>query len=108
MTDKNLYILKQPVEVDYKERVVSLTWPGSGIEEILSAENFDKDFVRLDVESLTTQLDRIFDELGDYRDVEGYFRAKDRAVAEVLSLLGMKGNKNETCSNEQAPSRIAL
>jgi len=101
---KNLYILKQPVEVDYKERVVSLTWPGSGIEEILSAENFDKDFVRLDVESLTTQLETIIKkavinakkvDMSPLNEANALLGITQIGVAEVLELLGMKGKDND-------------
>jgi len=37
-------------------------------------------------QTIREQLEQIMDELGDYRDVEGYFRARDRAVDAVLKL----------------------
>ena len=88
---KNLYILKPDVIIDeYKDIRIVRPSPGSSfIQEIPNAV-FDKLFEPLDVESLTTQLEDILEKFWQDEDQD-----LDDSVAEVLSLLGMKGKDNE-------------
>lgn len=86
---KNLYILKPDVIIDeYKDIRIVRPSPGSSfIQEIPNAV-FDKLFEPLDVESLTTQLEDILEKFWQDEDQD-----LDDSVAEVLSLLGMKGKE---------------
>lgn len=71
------YYTRVPIsELDYKD-----------ICYVMSSQHISDSFVELDVDTLRQQIDPILDELGDYRDVEGYFRAKDRAIDAILSLV---------------------
>jgi len=53
---------------------------GSGADEL---------FEPADIETKRQQLEKIMDELGDYRDVESYWLARDRAVDAVLGVVGL-------------------
>ena len=94
---KNLYILKPDVIIDeYKDiRIVRPSHGSSFIQEIPNAV-FDKLFELLDVESLTTQLEKLSIRIAHDLQIEDISWDETRAIieehllAEVLELIGVK------------------
>jgi hypothetical protein len=114
---KNLYTLKQPVKAELVE------WPtpvgckpgdwrywhvhykrtGWGAEEYerLTQETFDALFQPLDVESLTTQLENILEEVYEAGFTAQHEKSARRGLtilgstSAVLDLIGMKGKDDE-------------
>lgn len=76
---KNLYVLKQPVTSEQYDR-----W-----SYVMSEQVFNEAFTPLDVEAKRQQIADIMDELGDYRDVEAYFRKQEEAIDAVLRVCGL-------------------
>ena len=88
---ENLYVLKQPVtkkfyvdgENNIDENCIDVGF------QIFSIGAFEQYFKPLDVEALRQQIADIMDELGEYRDVEAYFRKQEESVAAVLRVCGL-------------------
>jgi len=78
---KNIWVLKQPVSIE--------DYDGGDLVEvdghILLQSEIKELFQRLDVESLTTQLEDILEKFWQDEDQD-----LDDSVAEVLSLIGVK------------------
>ena len=88
---KNLYILKQPVEVietfDESAMMVAIPHMFNGREWTrtpMKPDTFNEHFTPLDVESLTTQLEDILQNFWQDEDQD-----LDDSVAEVLELIGI-------------------
>lgn len=95
MTDKTRYILKGPITAEEDARGYLIS--NGEYEAVGKIEKYIfKDlFTPLDVETIRQQIADIMDELGEYRDVEAYFRKQEEAVDAVLALV-YPDNKEET------------
>ena len=93
---ENLYVLKRPLAIEpekvFNGQVYELPfrqWGMKNNHSCISQETLDEHFTPLDVEALRQQIADIMDELGDYRDVEAYFRKQEESVAAVLRVCGL-------------------
>ena len=89
------YILRQPItrdggsdDEDFGGYYI-YTGESSDAHAFIYPDGFDALFVPLDVQALREQIADIMDELGEYRDVEAYFRKQDEAVDAVLRVCGL-------------------
>lgn len=90
------YTLRQPIKAvlidkpEYPGQVPFWQYElANGEIHYLKVDDFERLFIQVSEEKqeLREQLEKIMDDLGDYRDVEGYFRARDEAVDAVLALI---------------------